>query len=136
MSLSTQSLFDTALVEVGGGVGDARFNSAFINACNCALDELSDEADLATRHTHITTVNTSITTLQTGHWYILHAGITFYLIRTGWRPSDPRTAGIVYQDSDKEWDKAKAKYLTRILNELQTDTTADITKLGYVGTDT
>ena len=132
MALNTQSLFDTALREVGGGSGSATFNSAFINAVNCALNELSDDADLAVRHINVTSVNANITTMSQADWYILYAGVIYYLIRMGQRPSDPKTSLIVYQDSDKRWNDGKAYYQTRILNNLQADPANDITKLGSV----
>jgi len=136
MALACQSLYDAAKREVGGGSGSESFQTCFINAINCCLDEMSDEADLAVRHTHITAVSNSISTLYTGHWYIVYAGVIYYLIRMGQRPSDPKTAMLVYQDSEKRWDECKGRYLTRIINDLQSDTTASVVKLGYVGTST
>lgn len=138
MSLSTQSLYSPALAQVGGGVGNDKFNQDFINAVNAALDELSDECDEATRHTHISTVNTSITTLAAKDWYILYAGVVFYLMRFGQRPSDPKIAMIVYQDSDKQWEKCKGNYQTRAWNDCQATDSSSMAKFGYlkISTDT
>ena len=135
MSLSTQSLYATALREVGGGVGSDTFNDSFINAVNCALDELSDEADLATRITHITAVGSTITSLNTFDWYILYAGVIYFLIRMGNRPSDPKTAMAVYQDSERRWENAKGNYSMRATNALNACSTDDVTKWGHL-TDT
>jgi hypothetical protein len=136
MSLSVTGLYDLAKAQVGGGSGSQFFQDCFINAVNCALDEMSDAADLVSRHSHITQTNSSISTLSSSHWYMLYAGVIYYLIRMGQRPTDPKIASMVYQDSFRGWESAKANYITRILNDLQADTTADVVKFGYVGTAT
>lgn len=134
MSLSTQTLYEDALSEVGGGVGNDKFSKCFVNAVNCALDELGDEADLAARHTHISAVNSSITTLDSNRSYILYAGIIYYLIRKGNRPSDPKVATVVYQDSAQAWERAKANYIAKIINDNQATDSHNVTKFGHLDT--
>ncbi len=132
MALNTQSLFDTALREVGGGSGSDTFNKAFINAVNCSLNELSDDTDLTTRHVNISSTAANITTLDVADWYILYSGVIYWLVRMGQRPSDPKMGMLVYQDSDKRWTEGKANYQTRLLNIRQRDPDNDIAKLGSV----
>jgi hypothetical protein len=132
MALNTQSLFDTALREVGGGSGSDTFNKAFINAVNCSLNELSDNTDLTVRHANITSVGVNIATLNVADWYILYAGVIYNLIRMGQRPSDPKLSLLVYQDSDKRWQEGKGNYQTRLLNAYQADPDNHVTKLGSV----
>lgn len=134
MSISTQTLYEDALSEVGGGVGSNQFNRCFINATNCALDELGDEADLATRHTHISSVSATISTLDSDRSYILYAGIIYYLIRKGQRPTDPKVAVVAYQDSERAWERAKANYCAKILNDNQATDSYDVTKFGHLDT--
>ena len=132
MSLYVQPLYEDALAEVGGGVGNDRFQRCFINAVNNALDEINDECDLATRHAHINQIDTSISTLDSNRSYILYAGIIYHLIRKGQRPSDPKIAAIVYKDSDRNWDKCKGLYQTKAFNDCQATDSSDITKFGYL----
>jgi hypothetical protein len=130
MGLSTQPLYDMALIEVGGGTGGSRFNAAFINAVNFALDELTDEIDSATRFSHISTVNTTITGLDADRSYILYAGIIYYLMRFGQRPSDPKIATLVYSDSKERWNDGKGNFWLRRLNDCQAVRTSSVYKLG------
>lgn len=132
MALNTQSLFDTALREVGGGSGSDTFNKAFVNAVNCSLNELSDNTDLTARHANVSAVGANVTTLNVADWYILYAGVIYNLIRMGQRPSDPKLAMLVYQDSDKRWQEGKANYQTRLLNAYQSTPGNNVTKLGSV----
>ena len=134
MSLYLQPLYEDALAEVGGGVGNDRFQRAFISAVNAALDEINDEADLATRHSHVNSVEASISTLDSDRSYILYAGIIYYLIRKGQRPSDPKIAAVVYQDSDKFWDRAKGMYICKIINDCQATDSSNVTKFGNLDT--
>ena len=134
MSLSTQTLYEDALSEVGGGVGNDKFGRSFVNSVNCALDELGDEADLATRHAHISAVNSTITTLDSNRSYILYAGIIYYLIRKGNAPSDPKVATVVYQDSERAWGRAKANYIAKIINDNQATDSNNVTKFGHLDT--
>lgn len=130
MSLATQPLYQMALREVGGGIANSTFSDAFVNATNFALDELADECDLATRFTHIAAVNSTISNMDDNRGYILYAGIIYYLMRMGQRPSDAKIATIVYNDSNKRWLDGKANYWTKRLNDCQAVSTSDITKLG------
>jgi len=133
MSLATQSLYEMAKANVGGGIGDNRFNTAFIMACNNALDELNDEGDLQSRHSHISTVNASITTLGTDDTYILYSGIIFWLVRLGMRPSDPKIANLVFLDTKDMWENAKANKQMRAINDCQATESSSVTRLGYNG---
>jgi hypothetical protein len=134
MGLATQPLYDMALAEVGGGSGNSRFSTAFINAVNFAIDELADEIDSATRFAHISSVNSTISGIDADRGYIIYAGIIYYLMRMGQRSSDPKVATLVFNDSKNRWDEGKGNYWMRRLNDCQAVTTSDITKLGSVTT--
>lgn len=134
MGLATQPLYDMALVEVGGGSGSSRFNAAFINAVNFALDELADELDSSSRFSHISAVNSTISNMDANRGYILYAGVIYYLMRMGQRSSDPKVATLVFNDSKQRWDEGKANYWLKLLNDSQAVDTSDITKLGSVMT--
>ena len=134
MGLATQPLYDMALAEVGGGTGNSRFSTAFINAVNFAIDELADEIDSATRFTHITSVNSTISNIDADRGYIIYAGIIYYLMRLGQRSSDPKIATLILNDSKQRWDDGKGNYWMRRLNDCQAVASSDITKLGSVET--
>lgn len=134
MGLATQPLYDMALAEVGGGTGNSRFNAAFVNAVNFALDELADEIDESSRFAHISSVNSTISNMSSDRGYILYAGIIYYLMRMGQRSSDPKVATLVFNDSKNRWDDGKANYWMRKLNDCQAVSSSDITKLGSVTT--
>lgn len=134
MGLATQPLYDMALREVGGGVGNSTFSAAFVNAVNFALDELADEVDSATRYAHITSVNSTITAMNADRGYILYAGVIYYLMRMGQRPTDPKVATAVFNDTSERWSDGKGNFWMRRLNDCQAVPTSSVAKLGYQDT--
>ena len=134
MGLATQPLYDMALIEVGGGSGNSRFSAAFVNAVNFALDEMADELDQATRWSHISAVNSTITNMDSNRGYILYAGIIYYLMRMGQRPTDPKVGTLVFNDAAQRWKDGKANYWLKQLNDCQAVASSSITKLGSVTT--
>ena len=133
MSISCQQLYKDVLSTVGVGVGNNTTTGRFTTAVNRTLDELSITADLATKHSHITGPESIITTLSSYYEWILSAGVAFYMVRLGQRPSDPNLAQIVYKDTASEWDRAKGEYVANRWNETQATDSESIIGLGYVG---
>lgn len=133
MSISCQQLYQDTLAMIGVGVGNDVIMGRFTTATNRTLDELSITADLATKHSHITGPESAISTLSSYYEWILAAGVAFYMVRLGQRPSDPNLADLVYKDTAKEWDRAKGEYVANRSNETQATDSEDIIALGYVG---
>ena len=133
MSISCQRLYQNVLGTIGVGVGDDLTVSRFTTATNRSLDELSITADLATKHSHITGPQSTITTLSDYYEWILAAGVAFYMPRLGQRPSDPNLTEKVYDDTRNEWERGKGEYVANSWNETQATDSNSIIGLGYVG---
>ena len=132
MSIACETLYENVRDTVGLGVGNEKLARIFITAVNRTLDELSITADLATKHSHISSVSAIITTLEERYEWVLAAGTAFYMTRLGQRPSDPNLAQIVYRDTESEWNRAKGEYVADAWNTLQADRDEDIIALGYL----
>jgi len=134
MSVNCQALYQDAVSTYGTGTGNETFENRFTRSINRSLDELSIAADLETKHSHIDGPQDIITTLDDEYEWILFSGMQFYLTRTGQRPSDPNIAKTVYDNTRKEWARAKDEYVANRWNEKQAaDETDDIIALGYLG---
>lgn len=131
MSVRCETLFEDAAKEFGVDTGNEVFIYRFVVAVNRSLDELSQRADLASPFAHIESTDDSID-IDPHYTWILAAGITFNLIRLGQRPSDPKIAAIVYQDSGVRWETAIGTYITQELNDDQADEDNDIIAFGSV----
>lgn len=135
MSISCQALYESVRDIVGLGADNEKLTRTFTTAVNRTLDELSITADLATKHSHISGPESTITTLNSEYEWILAAGTMFYMTRLGQRPSDPNLAQIVYRDTANEWDRAKGEYVADRWNDCQAVDSSSIIGLGYVGVD-
>lgn len=129
MSLYCASLLQDAADELGVDEGNERFKRRFITSINTTLDELSQDADLASAYSHIESTDDSIS-IDASYQWMVYAGLIYHMIRMGQRPSDPKLAVLVYQDSAKQWEHAKGMHQTAILNALQADATNDIINFG------
>ena len=132
MSISCQGLYRDVLSSIGVGSGSETTNNRFTAAVNRTLDELSIAADLATKHSHISGPESTISTLDSYYEWILAAGVMFYMVRLGQRPSDPNLAQIVYRDTQQEWERAKGEYVANRWNETQSTDSNSIIGLGYL----
>lgn len=130
MSIACASLYDDVVQEIGSGVQSERLSEAFVRAVNMALDELSIDADLATRHSHITGTGATISTLDDEYTFILYAGIVFYLRRMGWGSSDPRMRQFERVESADAWRLCKGQYIMAESNDNQATSTNDVWGLG------
>ena len=133
MSISCQALYESVKDTIGLGAGNEKLVRTFVTAVNRTLDELSITADLASKHTHIDGVEDDITTLAVRYEWILAAGVAFYMIRLGQRPSDPNLAQIVFRDTAAEWERAKGEYVADRWNDCQATDSSDIIAGGYLG---
>ena len=133
MAINCQTLLDDIGRSLGQGVSGTRITETFVTAVNSALDELSNEADLATRLTHITATDSSQADLGEHYRYILYAGVYYWMIRLGIRPADPRIAKVLFEDSERSWKEAKADYVVAEDNSTQSDSDNDIWGLGALG---
>jgi len=135
MSISCTDLFEDVAQEIGSGIANDRLVASFPRAVNRALDELAVAADLATKYTHVSSTDGTVS-MSASYEYILYAGVIFHLIRMGHRPVDTKMATIIYDDSRVNWDKAKADFVQDADNIRQTTATEDMIAWGALGTDT
>ena len=119
MSVACQTLYNDCARLFGTGTSDARLQADFVRAVNRSLDELSLDADLATKHSHINSIGATVTTLDDEYEFVLATGMEFHMTRMGHRPSDPRLAALVYKDTGDRWVEAKAAYTANEMNEAQ-----------------
>ena len=135
MSISCQTLYQDIVAEFGTSAGSSRLSQDFVRAVNHSLDQLSLTADLASRHGHITKNDSVVTSLDVEYSYILRAGVDYHLFRMGHKPADPRIATVAYKDTADRWREAQDDYVVAEDNEAQSDITASIIGLGYLGSD-
>ncbi len=135
MSISCKSLYDDACREVGTGVGNDRIAASFVRACNRTLDELSVKQDRVTKYAHIQNTSSIITELNAHYEYIIYSGIIYNLIRSGHRPSDPKIANVVYEDSKRRWEDGIADMIQEDDNAKNASDT-DVWGLGKKDSDT
>lgn len=131
MSLYCASLLQDAASEFGVDVGNEHYVSRFIRAVNRTLDELSQDSDLASPFSHISSTDENIDIDDSYEW-IVYAGIIYNLIRMGQRPADPNLSQLIYKDSSDRWIHAKGMYQTAELNADQAVSTNDIINFGNV----
>jgi len=134
VTIKTQGLFDDLADEFGCGSGNASYIRRFPRAVNRAMDELSVTADLATRHTHISNVDSSISTLDSELEPYLYWGTKYWLIHTGQRPSDPRLAVAMLKETGEAWEDAKGMYAVERSNDSQATDSNSMWGLGYIDT--
>ena len=132
MAIYCTHLYEDVAQECAGGIQNQKLSDAFVRACNRTLDTMSNRADLATKHAHITGTNSTISTLDEEYEYILHAGIVFFLRRMGWKSSDPRLHQKELEDTRLLWETGIGDYTTDIQNQNQADTDNDVWGLGNV----
>lgn len=130
MSISCQGLYEDIVQQLGLGSGNTRLASSFIRATNRALDQMSIRADLATRHTHISATNSSISTLDPEYEGLLYSGVYYWMVRMGHSGSDPRIATVQYKDSAEAWKEALGDYVMAESNDNQSDSGNDVIGLG------
>jgi hypothetical protein len=135
MSVSVQSLYIDACRELGQGQGNSKLAASFVTAVNRTLDTLSVKSDKATKFPHISSINDSVS-ISVNYEYILYAGVIYFLIRMGHRPSDPNIAKVVYGDSANVWEEAIADYIQDVDNIFQSTDSNDVIGLGYPDSDT
>lgn len=131
MSLSCTTLYQDILREVGRGDSD-ELSESFVRAVNRTLSELEHRSDQATGTFIRATSTSSILNLDENYDYIAYAGTIFNLIRMGHRPSDPKIATIVYQDSKARWEECLGNFVMNEDNITQSDSDNDMTRLGNV----
>jgi len=131
MSISASTLFNGIAQDFGVGVGSDRLKEGFVRAVNRSLDELSLQADLATRLAHIQNVDDSIS-LDNQYEWIVYSGVVNWLWKMGYKTADPRIAAVVLNDVRKSWEDAKDAYVVAEDNDLQSDEDNDIGLWGNV----
>lgn len=132
MSIACRGLYNDLARQVGAGTGNVDFEAAFVRAMNRVLAELAVATDKASKFATVTDNAATISGLDQSYEYILYAGCLFWLTRAGWRPAEPRIAAVVYDDTRKEWEKAKGEYKMDLDNIRQSDEDNDMVKLGTV----
>ena len=130
MSVSCQTLYQDVAAEFGASAGSTRLSQDFVRAVNHSLDQLSLSADLATRHSHITSQDAVVTSLDDEYSHILRAGMDYHLFRMGHKPADPRLATVAYKDTADRWREAQDDYVVAEDNDAQSDSTASMIGLG------
>lgn len=130
--ISVQGLYDDCAQDLGQGSGSTRFSNAFVRCINRALDDLAVSTD-EVKYTPITSTSDTIN-IDSHYEYIVFAGVKYYLIRSGFKPSDPKIATIVYQDTASAWLSGKADICQDRDNIAQADPTNDIVANGSVVT--
>ena len=132
--IACQTLYDDVAQELTGGRVNDRLAAAFPRAVNRALDELGAAVNDPDKFTRINSVDATIddSELDNHYEWILYAGVVYYLIRAGHKPSDPRVAQTIYQDSAARWEDAKGKYWEAVLYARQSDSDNDMVRFGSV----
>ena len=130
MAISCANLYLDVASQLGEGVGNTRLANGFVRALNRALSELGVKADKASNFGSIASTDDTISDLNEKYEYIIYAGVMFNLIRMGHRPSDPKLATVVYEDSRKAWNDGKADYIVDLDNVIQSDADNDVIGLG------
>ena len=133
MSISCQALYNSVIGSSGTSVGSDRINSRFVTAVNRSLDRMSLAGDLATRHSHITGQNSTITSLDDEYEWILAAGVDFFLNKLGQRTSDPKLLSVVTSNNKTDWEDALGEYVAALSYIEQATDSNSIIGLGYVG---
>jgi len=133
MALSCQSMFEAAQSEFGFGLDSEKGQLDFKNAVNRSLDELSLEADLATRHSHITAQDDSVSTLDEEYEPIVYAGVRYHMARMGNIAKQPVLARFILEETSREWDRMRGEYVVALDNDDQATDSNSMTKLGYLG---
>ena len=132
--ISVQSLYQDACRELGQGQGNSKLAASFVSAVNRTLDTLSIKSDKATKFPHIDSIESSVS-ISSNYEYILYAGVIYFLIRMGHRPSDPTIAQVVYTDSVRTWDEAVADYIQDLDNIWQSTDSNSVIGLGHPNSD-
>ena len=130
--ISVQGLYDDCAQDFGLGSGNTRFSNTFIRCVNRALDDLAVSTD-ESKLTPVTSTTDTIN-LDQHYEYIVFAGAKYYLIRSGFRPSDPKIATAVYQDTAAAWLSGKADFSQDRDNIAMSDPTLNIVANGSVVT--
>jgi hypothetical protein len=132
MSISCRQLYEAWSNGKGAGYGSGRLENMFINACNMALDDLSYDADLASNHSHIESIDDTISTLDSSFFHTLFAGIEYYGCLVGVRPADPKIATVVFQNAERLWDRLKGQYMRSIDNADQPTQSSSMEDIGFL----
>ena len=119
--ISCQAIYNDVVATMGTGTGNLKLNDAFPRAVNRALDELSIASDQPTKFPHVTATSDSVAALDDHYEYILYAGTLYWLIRMGYKPGDPKTARLVYEDTESVWAKGRADFCMDQDNILQSN---------------
>ena len=126
MSIRLKTLYADVAKDLGLGTGNERLSDAFPRAVNRALDELAVAGDVAGKFTHVSSIDDTVSDLSDHYEYMLYAGVAYYLIRMGFKPGDSRIASVIYDDSDKRWEQAKADYIMDVDNLAAADRTESV----------
>ena len=130
MAISCRSLYEEFSDSIGQTWGAERLAKKFITACNMALDDLMHDAD-ETVLTHVASINDTIA-LSDQYTHIILAGIMYFATRLGVRPADPKIAQIVYDDTERMWERMKGQYARVLDNALQPDQSDAMADIGYL----
>lgn len=135
MSLEMYPLYLSCVRQFTSATGDNAFKSDFVDAANCAFDDLSNYAKLTTALPHIEAVDDTVDDLDENHSTILLAGLTQYLILRGRKHARGDQA---YAVSDIQWADKKGEFM-QLMKESDQATvdddgvpTSDIVGLGYL----
>ena len=134
MSIACRVLFEDFSDAIGQTYGNSRLQDKFVRACNMALDDMSYDADLSTNHAHISSIDDTISTLDSSFAHTLFAGIQYFATLLGVRPADPKIAQVVYASNERLWNRLKGQYMRSVDNNLQPEQSSSMANLGYLDT--
>lgn len=132
MAIQCRNLFEIWSNGKGAGYGNGRLETMFVSACNMVLSDISFDADLATNHSPINTIDDSISTLDDDYVGLMVAGIEYFGTFIGVRPADPKIATVVFDQSEKLYERLKGQYMRSIDNSNQPTQNTTMEDIGYL----
>ena len=133
MAISVQSLYEfTANTFAGRGTGGDRLQTDFIYALNACLNEISYKNDLDTKLTNVTDISDTISDLDDQQFYLLQAGVMYFLMTYGHVGSDPKLAKVQLDNARFNWQEAKDDYWTARINALNNGDSTGVIGNGYL----
>jgi len=133
MAVNLRFLYEDIVAELGQGVGSTKLNAAFPRAVNRALAELENKARTGTDFALYSSIDDTVTELDSKYEYVLYAGIMYWLQRMGYANGDPRIAAAVLSDTERMWRAAVGDYTASKIDDDMETGGLDIANLGYVG---
>jgi len=133
MAINLQSVYNSIVAELGQGTGPNKLNSAFPVAVTRALAQLESRANTGTEPPIVTGISQTLTGYKARHEYVVYSGTMYYLMRSGFKPGDPRIATASLKDTKDLWNSAIGDYIADKSMERMDEGDRDVANLGYVG---